>query len=97
LLLAPEATASLEKVMQFLKGAYAHRQTKETGSRLEIWERSFTNYRIRDWEDYEKHRAYILSNPVRAGLCRSPEEYAFCSSCPGFLLDPAPQRLKPVS
>jgi putative transposase len=42
LLLAPKATASLERTMQFIKGGYSHRYRKETGPRMEIWERSFT-------------------------------------------------------
>ena len=35
--------------MQFIEGGYSHRYMKETGSRVEIWERSFTNHRIHDW------------------------------------------------
>ena len=49
LLLAPNSTASLERAMQFIEGGYSHRYMKETGSRVEIWERSFTNHRIHDW------------------------------------------------
>src|SRR5204863_4838009 len=81
LVLAPKMTVTLERAMQFIKGGYSHRYMKETGSRIEIWERSFTNHRIRDWDDYEKHRRYIHLNPVRAGLAQLPS---------------APQRLKPV-
>jgi REP element-mobilizing transposase RayT len=56
LILAPKSTIALERAMQLVKGGYSHRYMNETGSRTEIWERSFTNHRIRDWEDYEKHR-----------------------------------------
>src|SRR5690242_9504483 len=56
LILAPKATIALERAMQFIKGGYSHRYMKETGSRIDIWERSFTNHRIRDWDDYETHR-----------------------------------------
>ena len=97
LLLAPKPAIALERTMQFIKGGYSHRFRKETGSRLEIWERSFTNHRIRDWDDYEKHRRYIRLNPVRAGLAEFPHDYAYSSAHPGFLLDVAPQRLKPVA
>jgi putative transposase len=68
LLLAPAPLVSLEKAMQFIKGGFSHRFMKETGSRMEIWERSFTNHRIRDERDYAQHREYIRMNPVRAGL-----------------------------
>jgi hypothetical protein len=68
---------------------------KETGSRMEIWEKSFTNHRIRDESDYEKHRSYIHLNPVRAGLVEFPQDYPYSSAHPGFTLDEAPRRLKP--
>ena len=72
LLLAPKAGVALERAMQFIKGGFSHRFMKETGSRMEIWQRSFTNHRIRDWTDFEKHRRYIHLNPVRAGLVEIP-------------------------
>ena len=97
LLLAPKPTVALEEALQFIKGGYSHRFMKETGSRTEIWERSFTNHRIRDWDEYEKYRRYIHLNPVRAGLSRLPQDYPYSSACPGFPLDTAPQRLKPVA
>ncbi len=61
--------------MQFIKGGYSHRFMKETGSRMEIWQRSFTNHRIQDSTDFEKHRRYIHLNPVRAGFVESPKDY----------------------
>lgn len=97
LLLAPKPAIALERTMQFIKGGYSHRFRKETGSRLEIWERSFTNHPIREWHDYEKHRRYIRLNPVRAGLAEFPHDYPYSSAHPGFLLDVAPQRLKSVA
>ena len=97
LLLAPRSNLALERAMQFIKGGYSHRFMKETGSRMEIWQRSFTSHRIRDGNDFEKHRRYIHLNPVRAGLVESPRDYPYSSACPGFALDEAPQRLKPVA
>jgi REP-associated tyrosine transposase len=97
LLLAPKSTIALERAMQFIKGGYSHRFMKETGSRMEIWERSYTNHRIRDFTDYEKHKRYIRLNPVRAGLVEVPQDYSYSSAYPEFLLDEVPQRLKPVA
>ena len=65
LLLAPTPKLALERAMQFIKGGYSHRFLKETGSRMEIWQRSFTNHRIRDGNDFEQHRRYIHLNPLR--------------------------------
>jgi putative transposase len=97
LLLAPSANVSLEKTMQFIKGGYSHRYRKETGSLGEIWERSFTNHHVRDWNDYDEHVRYIRLNPVRARLCTSAETYAYSSAYPQAAIDAPPQRLKPVA
>ncbi len=97
LLLAPEPTIALERAMQFIKGGFSHRFMKETGSRMEIWERSFTNHRIGDERDYEQHGQYTHLNPVRAGLVQLPRDYPYSSAHPGFSLDAAPQWLKPVA
>jgi putative transposase len=102
LLLAPNSTVALERAMQFIKGGYSHRFMKETGSRMEIWQRSFTNHRIRDDADFEKHRRYIHMNPVRAGLVEFPKGYPYSSAHPGFAVDEAPPaakagRLTPLS
>jgi putative transposase len=68
-LLTPAQEISLERAMQFIKGGFSFRM-KERGS---IWQPSFTNHRIRDWEDYERHRDYVLMNPVRARLAPCPD------------------------
>ena len=82
LLLAPNSDVALERAMQFIKGGYSHRFMKETGSRMEIWQRSFTNHRILDSTDFEKHRRYIHLNPVRAGLVEFPKDYpSFVRAC----------------
>ena len=97
LLLAPKSDVALERAMQFIKGGFSHRFMKEPGSRMEIWQRSFTNHRVRDGADFEKHRSYIHVNPVRAGLAEYPKDYPYSSAHPGFVVDEAPQRLKPVA
>jgi len=96
-LIAPKATIAVERAMQFIKGGFSHRFMKETGSKMEIWERSFTNHRIPDERDYEKHRRYIQENPVRAGFVKVSRDYPYSSAHSGFLLEEAPQRLKPVA
>jgi hypothetical protein len=53
--------------------------------------------RIRDSLEYQKFKDYIRQNPVKRFLARSPEEYPYSSANPCFVLDPVPQRLKPIS
>ncbi len=87
LLISPEPAISVERTMQFIKGGYSRRFAQQTGSRMDIWERSFTNHRIRDSHDYESHRRYIHLNPVRARLAVTPTEYGCSSAHPGYRLD----------
>jgi putative transposase len=66
---------SLEKAMQLIKGGFSFRANKELGFRGEVWQRGFSDVRIVENDSFEKHRAYIDDNPVKAGLASSPEEY----------------------
>src|SRR5438067_12008776 len=47
LLITPTGT-TLERAMQFIKGGFSHRASKELGSRREIWQTSFQDHRVRD-------------------------------------------------
>jgi putative transposase len=86
---------SLEKAVQFIKGGFSYRAKKELGSNLAIWQKGFSDHRIRDAEDYFRHVTYIRENPVQKHLCERAEDYPYSSSHPGFDLD-VPQGLKPT-
>ena len=58
----------LERSVQFVKGGFSHRVKKELGSGAEVWRRGFSDHRIRDAEDFERHGEYVRMNPVRARL-----------------------------
>src|SRR5437660_463796 len=88
---------SLKKAVQFIKGGFSYRAKKELGSNLEVWQKGFSDHRIRDAKDYAEHILYIRQNPVRARLCEIAEEFPYSSAHVGFELDSAPQGLKPDS
>ena len=88
---------ALENALQLVKGGFSFRARKELGSNAEIWQRGFSDHRIRSCEDFEKHVHYVHLNPVKRRLCDRPEEYKFSSAYPGWKLDPIPQWLKPAS
>jgi putative transposase len=92
-LLTPAVEVSLERAVQFLKGGYSYRLRKV--ERIQVWQESFTNHRIRDTEDYERHCEYVRMNPVRAGLVREAAAYPFSSASAGVRLDAMPPGLKP--
>lgn len=90
-LITPADAISLERAVQFIKGGFSFRLK----SSLPVWQASFTNHRVRDDEDFERHREYIWSNPVRAGLVVKAEDYPHSSPRGKFGLDSAPPGLKP--
>jgi putative transposase len=88
---------SLEKAVQFIKGGFSYRAKKELGSNMEIWQKGFSDHRIRDGNDYGIHVTYIWQNPVRKRLCERAEDFPYSSAQVGFELDVSPQGLKPDS
>jgi len=87
LMFTPAIDITLERAMQFIKGGYSHTAGIELGSKAEIWQRGFTDHRIRDAQDFENHRNYIHQNPVERRLVKRPSEYRYSSAFPGFKLD----------
>jgi putative transposase len=94
LLLTPADDATLERAIQLIKGGYSHAFGEEFGRRKEVWQRGFTDHRIRDDADFEIHREYIHQNPVERRLVGRAEEYRYCSAYPGFKLDVLPSAAK---
>ena len=87
----------LERAMQYIKGGFSHAAKADLQFQGEIWQKGFSDHRIRDDADYLKHREYIHQNPVVAGLCQKPEEFPYSSANPRYKLEPIPQRLKPMA
>ena len=88
LLLTPSHDVTLEHAIQLIKGGYSHALGSILGRKREIWQRGFTDHRIRDDQDFVDHKNYIHRNPVERGLVNDPREYRYCSAFPGFKLDP---------
>jgi len=83
---------SVEKSMQLIKGGFSFRAKRELEWNGEIWQPGFTDHRIRDEEDWQRHLAYILNNPVNAHLVNDGARYEFMGM-PGIQF---PQGLKPI-
>jgi putative transposase len=95
ILLTPLTT--LERTVQFIKGGFSFQAKRELQSSMEVWQRGFSDHRIRDFADYSRHVQYIQLNPVRKQLVTSAVEYPYSSARPEFSLDGIPQGLKPKS
>jgi putative transposase len=94
LLLTPAQGTTLERSIQFIKGGYSHALGVQLGRKAEVWQRGFTDHRIRDTKDFEIHRAYIHENPVKRGFVSAASEYRYCSAYPGFKVDGWPSAAK---
>jgi putative transposase len=75
LLLSPQGIA-LERVMAFIKGGFSHK----LGSKLPVWQRGYTDHRVRDGDEFQMRRQYIHDNPVRAKLVELPGSYPYSSA-----------------
>jgi putative transposase len=88
---------TLERAVQFVKGGFSFQLNKSLKVKRGVWQTSFVDRRVRDSIEYENFKDYIWQNPVKRRLAASPEQYPYSSANPSFKLDPAPQRLKPIS
>ena len=72
---------------------FAHRFKQALGFRFKqstaktLWHRSYYDHVVRPDEPLEAHAAYILGNPVRAGLVDTIDAWPF-SGPPGMLAAP---------
>jgi putative transposase len=69
----------------------------ELNYKFPIWQRGFSDHRIRDSQDYRNHMNYLTQNPVKRRLVETPSEYAWSSASGAFVLDDEPQGLKPLN
>jgi putative transposase len=85
---------SIERAMQLIKGNFSFRAKRELEFAGEVWQRGFSDVRIRDQRSFAVHRQYIHDNPVKAGLASLPEEYPYSFL---YLRKAKKQGLKPES
>jgi putative transposase len=97
LMLTPAQNVTIERAIQLIRGGYSHALGSLIGRSSEIWQRGFTDHRIRNSQDFAHHRNYIHQNPVTGKLVNNPNEYHYCSAFPGFILDPWPPAAKAAS
>ena len=67
---------TLERAVGLIKGGFSHR----LASNFPVWQRGFTDHRIRDAADMEARRSYLHLNPVRARLAEAEDLYPYSSA-----------------
>jgi REP element-mobilizing transposase RayT len=75
--------ADLSRGMQRLNGDYARGFNRRHGRRGHLWSERFASWVIDDDLHLENTIRYVLLNPVRAGLCKGPEEWPWSGSAYG--------------
>ena len=98
ILLSVDLHLSIERAVQFIKGGFAYRAGKGLGFHPPVWQKGFSEVRVRDGDAFVRYRNYIHNNPVTRGLVQTAEEFPFSSACASarMTLDPPPQGLKPI-
>jgi putative transposase len=82
---------SLEKTVQLIKGGFSFRAKRELEWKFDIWQPGFSDHRVRDEEDWNRHLNYIRQNPLDAKLVDHSALYEFM----GFPDCEFPRGLKP--
>jgi putative transposase len=95
-LLTPGNEIALERAVQFIKGGSARAIRDRLVLRFPVWQRGFSDHRIRDAADFDVHMRYLAQNPVKRHLVLKPDEYRWSSPSGAFCLDEIPQGLKPL-
>jgi putative transposase len=96
ILLTPAPDRSLERVMQYIKGGSGRRLALELSMRFPVWQRGFSDHRIRDAADFAAHERYIWENPVRKKLVSAVNEFRWSSAFRAYAMDDPAQGLKPL-
>jgi len=95
-LLTP-ADIALERAVQFMKGGSSRALREKLLYKFPIWQRGFSDHRIRDAADCEQHLRYLTNNPVEKHLAAAGAEYPWSSASGAFRMDEVPQGLKPLN
>ena len=82
LLIEPFGEYSLSEIMQGIKSVSAHESNRLLKREGAFWQPERYDHLVRDQEDFDRCRDYILQNPVKAGLARIPQDYVFSSGSP---------------
>jgi putative DNA methylase len=79
-LATPRLSHTLSAIMHSIKSYTAKEANKLLQRRGSFWQEEYFDRYVRDPEHYEQVINYIEANPVKARLCRTPQEWQFSSA-----------------
>ncbi len=91
LLFSPQVP--LEKAVQLIRGAFSFQAKRTLQWKFDIWQAGFSDHRIRDIDDWDRHIDYLFKNTQE----RRSEGRAVRGATTGMNLHPLPPWLKPRS
>ena len=80
ILMTPHRSWSLSEIMKSFKSYTSHEANKILGRSGKFWMEDYFDRYIRDEKHFASAITYIENNPVKAGLCRRPEDWPFSSA-----------------
>ena len=80
ILLRPNAHWSLSEIMKSFKSYTSHEANKILGQHGQFWIEDYFDRYVRNEKHFASAIAYIENNPVRARLCKKPEDWTFSSA-----------------
>ena len=78
-----EGAKSLSAYMSAFKN-WTTKQIKKYGYSSPIWQKEFFDHVLRSTESYAEKWEYVRLNPMRAGLCKSAEQWPFQGEISNF-------------
>ena len=72
--------ASLSGIMQSFKSLTSHKANKLLSRQGRFWMEDYFDRYIRNADHFSKMIRYIENNPVKARLCKHPEDWMFSSA-----------------
>ncbi len=85
-LVVETATATLSRGMHALNGTYARRFNERHGREGHLFEKRFWSDPIEDDRRLVRTLEYVAQNPVRAGLCKRPEQWPWTGGSSFFAM-----------
>ena len=73
----PESYTPLYEVMRLIKGNTSYYINKVLGRKGSLWQKESYDHYVRNHKEYNNILAYILDNPVKAGLITNWEDWPF--------------------
>lgn len=82
-----DSGSPLSAIMHSLKSFTANRCNSVLSRDGPFWQKESYDHWVRDLDELERNVAYIMANPVKAGLCEAATEWRFSSAYDRFQRD----------